>query len=197
MDKLSVPNNSDNSMIKTDDELIDTGVKAAINKNLKPAITEQVYPGHFCICADCLGFGMENTWPGLDSWEAAGAYLLLGYKRLVLDYFDFVQAAQRPDGNIPFAIFPPEGVKDSLTDHLQGLKYPEDIYTYQPQPRAGQPESVNMSPRKWIGLFDHWQQKENPFIPQQTDYFPSTAVLFRRKRKRKVNGPLVDPRGTV
>ena len=30
----------------------------------------------------------------------------VGAAGMVLDYFDFVRASQRKDGNIPFAIFP-------------------------------------------------------------------------------------------
>ena len=70
-----------------------TGVEAAIVKNLLPAATERCYPGHFTITADGKAFGGNTTWPGLDSWQMSGAYLLLGRTRLVLDYFDFVRAS--------------------------------------------------------------------------------------------------------
>ena len=86
------------------DAEIRAGVEAAVFKNLLPAATEQDYPGYFNICADGRSYG-GATWPGLDSWQMAGAYLLLGRTRLVLDYFEFVRASQRKDGNIPFAIF--------------------------------------------------------------------------------------------
>ena len=33
----------------------------------------------------------DATWPGLDSWQMAGAYLFLDRTRLVLDYFEFVR----------------------------------------------------------------------------------------------------------
>src|SRR5438876_495986 len=88
------------------DPEIRAGVEAAIRKNLLAAATERQYPGHFTINADGSGYGPDSTWPGLDSWQMAGAYLLLGRTRLVLDYFEFVRASQRKDGNIPFAIFP-------------------------------------------------------------------------------------------
>ena len=73
------------------------GIAAAINQSLLPAAVQKAYPGHFTIVADGHWFGQENTWPGLDSWQMAGAYLLLGRTQLVLDYFDFVQACQRGD----------------------------------------------------------------------------------------------------
>src|SRR5437763_12843224 len=88
------------------DPLIREGVHAAIELTLDPAKSQPAYPGHFCVVADGSHFGSDVTWPGLDSWEMAGAYLLLGHTQLVLDYFAFVRASQRADGNIPFAIFP-------------------------------------------------------------------------------------------
>ena len=92
----------------------------------------------------------------------AGAYLLVGRTREVLDYFDFVQASQRKDGNIPFAIFPGEQSPGSLDSWLRGLRFPEDAYTYKPTVRPGQPDYSNLSARKWVGLFTHWQMKVNP-----------------------------------
>ncbi|HLQ36881.1 MAG TPA: hypothetical protein VK348_03705 [Planctomycetota bacterium] len=142
----------------TDPE-IRAGVTAAVAKNLLPAAVEQAYPGHFNICADGGGYGDWATWPGLDSWQMAGAYLLLGNTRLVLDYFDYVGAAQRPDGNIPFAIF--KGSTRADGTYLCGLKHPQDVFTYTPSVRAGLPAS-SQEPRQWIGLFGHWQPKAEP-----------------------------------
>ena len=86
------------------DAEIRAGMEAAVLKNMLPAAIETDYPGYFTISADGGAYG-NATWPGLDSWQMAGAYLLLGRTRMVLDYFDFVRASQRKDGNIPFAIF--------------------------------------------------------------------------------------------
>src|SRR6476660_1941719 len=91
---------------KIKDPEIRAGVAAAIQKNILPAAVETAYPGHFQIAADGSSYGGDATWPGLDSWQMAGAYLLLGRSRLAMDYFDFVWASQRKDGNVPFAIFP-------------------------------------------------------------------------------------------
>src|SRR2546423_10727471 len=128
------------------DPLIRQGVTEAIERTLMPAKSKPAYPGHFCVVADGSHFGSDVTWPGLDSWEMAGAYLLLGEHQLVLDYFAFVRASQRGDGNIPFAIFPGEKDLDRTT-YLRGMRWPEDVYTYAPR---------GMGARKWIGLFDHW-----------------------------------------
>ena len=80
------------------DPAIRAGMEAAIMKNMIPAAVETDYPGYFWISADGRAYG-NATWPGLDSWQMAGAYLLLGRTRMVLDYFDFVRASQRKDGH--------------------------------------------------------------------------------------------------
>lgn len=137
---------------------IRAGVETAVFKNLLPAATERVYPGHFTINADGGGFGNDTTWPGLDSWQMIGPYLQLGRTRMVLDYFDFVRASQRKDGNIPFAIFNGNTRPGGC---LRGLKYPADVFTYTPPKRENLPAS-NQAPRQWIGLFEHWQTKGFP-----------------------------------
>ncbi len=141
------------------DAEIRKGVEAAIRGNVLAAISEQFYPGQFTITADGAAFGSDTTWPGLDSWQLTGAYLLLGRTRLVLDYFEFVRASQRQDGQIPFAIFPGETRSDGKW--LRGLKHPEDVFSYQPPKREGLP-ATSQQPRTWIGLFEHWQPKANP-----------------------------------
>ncbi len=127
-------------------------------KNLIPAATERAYPGHFTINADGGGYGSDSTWPGLDSWQMIGPYLHLGRTRLVLDYFDFVRASQRKDGNIPFAIFNGNTRPGGC---LRGLKYPDDLFTYTPPKHDGLPAS-SQETRQWIGLFEHWQTKGFP-----------------------------------
>lgn len=137
------------------------GVRAALDRSLYPCLRERAYPGHFLI--DVNGnYGEENTWPGLDSWQMAGAYLLLGRHREVLDYFDFVQASQREDGDIPFLILPADSPPKGMDTYLRGLRYPQNVYTYKPVVRPGQPPYSNMNERKWIGVFRHWEVKVDP-----------------------------------
>ncbi|MCL5005827.1 MAG: hypothetical protein M1404_04780 [Acidobacteria bacterium] len=163
---------SGGNLAESDQAAIIVGVRAALDNSLYPALRERAYPGHFTIVADGKQYGAETTWPGLDSWQMAGAYLLLGKHREMLDYFDFVQASQRPcsdrdtfyaRGNVPFAIFPADKPFTDL-DHstLRGLRYPADVYTYQPRVRPGQPKYSDLRARKWIGLFTHWQEIANP-----------------------------------
>ena len=97
------------------DPEIRAGMEAAVMKNMIPAAVETDYPGYFWISADGRAYG-NATWPGLDSWQMAGAYLLLGRTRMVLDYFDFARASQRKDGHIPFAIFPGDTQARRLPD---------------------------------------------------------------------------------
>jgi hypothetical protein len=155
------PGVTNSTPLPAEAELIQAGAKAALEKSLYPSLTERAYPGYFMVAADG-GYGTENTWPGLDSWQMAGAYLLVGRTREVLDYFDFVQGSQRKDGNIPFAIFPGEQSPGSTDSWLRGLRFPEDVYTYKPTIRPGQRKESNVKERKWVGLFTHWQMKANP-----------------------------------
>lgn len=161
------------------DPEIRAGVEAAIFKNVIPAATENVYPGHFTITADGGAYGGDTTWPGLDSWQMAGAYLLLGRTRLVMDYFDFVRASQRKDGNIPFAIFTGNTPASGC---LRGLKSPDDIFTYKPPKREGLPAS-SQEVRQWIGLFEHWQPKANPLSTLgSVCYILTAAEIFDATR---------------
>src|SRR3954468_21767336 len=109
------------------DPLIRAGVTAAIEKTLLPAATEKAYPGHFNVVADGSHYGGDSTWPGLDSWEMAGAYLLLGKRELVENYLAFVRGSQRKDGNIPLAIMPGDVAPPGLNDYGRGMRYPQDV----------------------------------------------------------------------
>jgi hypothetical protein len=150
-----------NASADQDEKVIRAGLEGAIHKNFDPALLQRAYPGHFTI--DAKGsYGLEVTWTGLDSWQMSGAYLLLGKHREMLDYFDFVEASQRRDGDIPWAIFPGDKPPAGMNDYLRGLRYPQDVYTYKPIVRPGQPKYSDMRRRKWIGLFTHWEPKANP-----------------------------------
>ncbi len=139
----SVTRGAESESLAGEQQLVLSGTQASLEKSLYPAMREHAYPGHFTITADGMHYGADNTWPGLDSWQMAGAYLLVGRCREVLDYFDFVQASQRRDGNIPFAIFPgaepPGGLDTYLRDavprrriHLQAYCSPRPTGTCEP-----------------------------------------------------------------
>ena len=153
------------------DPLIRAGVTNAIERNLLPAAQEKAYPGHFCIVANCTHYGGDSTWPGLDSWEMAGAYLMLGRQRMIRDYFAFVRASQRPDGNVPIAISPADTPPPGLNDYGRGVRYPQDVYEYAP---------FGQKPRKWIGLFHHWQMEVNPLsVLGSISYILTAAEIWR------------------
>ena len=130
------------------DPLIRAGLTSAIEKNLLPAAVERAYPGHFNIVADGSHYGGDSCWPGLDGWEMAGAYWLIGKRALVANYAAFVRASQKADGNVPIAICPGEGRPAGSDDYGRGIRWPQDVYTY--------------GGRKWVGLYHHWQMEVNP-----------------------------------
>jgi len=164
---------------KIRDARIREGMEVAIGKNLLPAHTGKAYPGHYCIVADGGHFGAENTWPGLDSWQMAGAYILMGGIDAAKSLFDFVMASQRANGDIPFAIFPAEEFADPLCDvrqgrgYLKGLRYPEDVFTYQ---SGGRPA------RSWIGLFKHWVVEDPLNILAPVSYILTAAEIYAADR---------------
>ncbi len=135
------------------DELIREGIQQAISKTLLPALTEKAYSGHFTVTADGSSFGNENTWPGLDSWEMAGAYLLLGLTDVVKDYFKYVKASQRYDGNIPFAIFPYKESDRESGNSVLTFDFVNDVFEY---------PSKTGEISKYVGLFTHWLPTANP-----------------------------------
>jgi hypothetical protein len=143
----------------TDPEIRE-GVRIAIEKNILPAATQEHYRGHFEITADGGSYGKGATWPGLDSWQMAGAYLLLGRTQLVLDYFEFVRASQAANGAISFAIRPGHWRADER--YHRSLRYPEGLYTYKPPKREGLSEFA-LETKQWMRQFDHWQPIANPF----------------------------------
>jgi hypothetical protein len=174
------PNGYSDVLKRITDPDIRTGLTAAIEKNLLAAISERLYPGQFNITADAGSYGSDSTWPGLDSWQMAGAYLLLGRTRLVLDYFDFVRASQRGDGNIPWAIF--TGNTRPNDTWLSGLKYPEGSFTYAPPKRDGLPASASEK-REWVGMFGHWQPKATPLSNlASVCYVLTAAEIFAHTR---------------
>jgi hypothetical protein len=154
------------------DSEIRAGVEAAIQKNILPACVENAYAGYFYITADGGSYGGDATWPGLDSWQMAGALLLLGRTRIVQDYFDYVRASQRKDGNIPLAIFPERKPENTC---LRTLKWPDDVFTYTPPKRDGVPASGRQT-RKWIGMFEHWQNMGDPLSTLGTVCYILTAA---------------------
>ena len=168
--------NIENKIASLCDPVVREGVRLAVFQTLLPAATEHAYPGHYTVTADGKWYGPEHTWPGLDSWEMAGAYLHMGRVELVRNYFDFVHASQRADGNLPFAISPGETPpsREALETYRRAERWPEDVYEYTP---------IEGKTRKWIGLYDHWLLEAKPlsilatvsYILTAVDYFTATG----------------------
>lgn len=187
----------DDVLARIKDPRIRAGVRAAVNQNVLPAVTQHGYPGYFNITADGGAYGDDATWPGLDSWQMAGALLLLDRVDVVLDYFDFVRASQRKDGNIPFAIF--TGDTRPGDTFLRGLRVPEDVFTYTPPKRSGLPESAQQT-RSWVGLFRHWELKSDPLATLgPVCYLLTAAEVFDKTGDRtwlRTHLPSVEAAGT-
>jgi len=159
------------------DPEIRDGVTIAVEKNILPAATQEHYPGHFEITADGSSYGKGATWPGLDSWQMAGAFLLLGRTQMVLDYFDFVRASQAANGSIPFAIRPGHWRADER--YHRSLRYPEGLYRYIPPQREGLSEFA-LETKLWMRQFDHWQPIANPFrILGAVSYVLTAGEIFQ------------------
>jgi hypothetical protein len=101
----------------------------------------------------------------------AGGYLMLGRARWCGITSRFVRASQRPDGNVPIAISPADSPPPGLTDYGRGMRYPQDVYEYAP---------FGQKPRKWIGLFHHWQMNVNPLsMLGSVSYVLTAAEIWR------------------
>ncbi|MCL2641336.1 MAG: hypothetical protein FWD53_10855 [Phycisphaerales bacterium] len=157
---------------KIKDDEIRTALRNAIEITLFPALTNHSYKGQFAVVCDGSHFGKENSYPGLDAWEITNAYLLLGKTQEVRLHFDYVQASQRADGNIPFAIFSADRFKDRPpSGGLIGMKYPDDIFEYA-QPELGYPT------RQWIGLFEHWVPMNPLGVLAVVSYILMASALY-------------------
>lgn len=165
------------------DPEIRAGVRSAVEKNILPAATQQHYPGHFEITADGGAYGKGATWPGLDSWQMAGAYLLLGRTQMVLDYFEFVRASQAAEGSIPFAIRPGHWRADER--YHRSLRYPEGLFAYVPPKREGLGDFA-LETKLWMRQFDHWQPKANPFrILGTVSYILTAGEIYDHTHSRE------------
>lgn len=93
---------------------------AAAEKNILAALNPQVYFGFCSVCADGVGHGGDNTFPGLDWGQTAEALLWLGRGAEVRASWEYVKQFQRADGLLPFAILPSAAGQTTLASG----KYP-------------------------------------------------------------------------
>jgi len=88
------------------DPLIAEAYEQAATKSVLAALNPKIFDGFWAVCADGVGHGPDNTFPGLDWGQQAEALLWLGRGREVLLNWNYVRSFQRSDGMIPFAIAP-------------------------------------------------------------------------------------------
>lgn len=97
--------------------------RQAAEKSVLAALNPDIFFGYFSACADGVGHGRNNTFPGLDWGQSAEALLWLGRTAEVLASWDYVKRFQREDGLLPFAILPDAAGRRILV----GDRYPLDV----------------------------------------------------------------------
>jgi hypothetical protein len=91
-----------------DAEIVEAYEQAAV-KNVLAAVNPKVFFGYFSVCADGQGFGYGCSYPSLDGHQMCDALLFLGQLDVVKANWDYVRKFQRPNGQLPLAIFPQGG----------------------------------------------------------------------------------------
>jgi len=88
------------------DALIVEAYEQAARKNVLAAVNPAVFPGYWSVCADGKDYGYGYTYPSLDGHQMTDALLWLGQMDTVKANWDYVKTFQKPDGQLPLAIFP-------------------------------------------------------------------------------------------
>ena len=104
------------------DPLIGEAYGKAATQNVLAAVNPQVFPGYWSVCADGQGHGYGNTYPALDGHQMTDALLWLGQVEVVTANWDYVKKFQKPNGQLPFAIWPGKSGSDKLwfSHHVPG-----------------------------------------------------------------------------
>jgi len=93
------------------DPLVTEAYERAATQNVLAAVNPDVFFGYWSVCADGQGHGFGNTYPALDGHQMTDALLWLGQVDVVKANWDYVKQFQKPDGQLPFAIWP--GIHDN------------------------------------------------------------------------------------
>lgn len=143
-------------------ELPDAEVAAAYERaavqNVLTAVNPKVFPGYWCVCADGQGFGFGNTYPSLDGHQMTDALLWLGQVDVVKANWDYVRSFQRPDGQLPLAIFPAKAAKQGGGN------------------RATEPNNA--------GLYRHWVPGNPLAALADPTYIQNADVIYRHTLDR-------------
>lgn len=104
-----------------DGEIAEAYEKSA-RQNVLAAVNPKVFVGYFSVCADGQGHGTGNTYPALDGHQMTDALLWLGQVDVVKANWDYVRKFQKPNGQLPFAIWPGKSGSDKLwfSHHVPG-----------------------------------------------------------------------------
>jgi hypothetical protein len=93
------------------DALLREAYEKAATLNVLRSVNDRIFFGYFSVCADGVGHGHNNTFPGLDWGQSAEALLWLGREDVVRASWEYVKSFQRDDGLVPFAIIPDQAGK--------------------------------------------------------------------------------------
>jgi hypothetical protein len=104
------------------DALIVEAYQRAAAQNVLAAVNPNVFFGYWSVCADGQGHGFGNTYPALDGHQMTDALLWLGQVEVVKANWEYVKQFQKPDGQLPFAIWPGKSGRDKLwfSHHVPG-----------------------------------------------------------------------------
>ena len=104
------------------DPLIVEAYHRAASQNVLASVNSSVFFGYWSVCADGQGHGFGNTYPALDGHQMTDALLWLGQVEVVKANWDYVKQFQKPDGRLPFAIWPGKSGRDKLwfSHHVPG-----------------------------------------------------------------------------
>lgn len=106
------PQKIDRVLDLPDAEIV-TAYERAATQNVLAAVNPKVFYGYFCVCADGQGYGYGNSYPSLDGHQLTDALLRLGQADVAKANFDYVRGFQRPNGQLPLAIFPASAKGDN------------------------------------------------------------------------------------
>ena len=141
------------------DPEIATAYQRAAVQNVLAAVNPKVFPGYWSVCADGQGFGYGNTYPSLDGHQMTDALLWLGQVEVVKANWEYVRSFQRPNGELPLAIFPDNAGKKPAPGQLQT------------DPNNG-------------GLYQHWVPGNPLAALADPTYIQNADVIYRHTLDR-------------
>jgi hypothetical protein len=138
------------------DALLTAAYDNAASLNVLRAVNNEIFFGFFSVCADGVGHGKNNTFPGLDWGQSAEALLWLGRDDIVRASWEYVKSFQREDGLVPFAIIPDQAGKT-----IEILGHPMKV-----EDRGA--------------VFVHWEPGNALFTLAAVTYIQVADAFFRR-----------------